>query len=350
MEAFGELREDWLGKFLELPNGIPSHDTFRNVFSALDPDHFLDAFLEWTESVRRTVAGEVIGIDGKALRGAKGVAKDGSDIPTIVGAWAAGAGISLGQLDVEGKSNERERSGHGLSEGQPRGRAKRSQITAVPKLLDRLKLKGAIVTTDAMGCQKQIAKKIRDKGADYVLALKGNQGSLHTQVQTYLDGIIDKGLEPGYTQESSGHGREEVRRCWVEEDLDDWLEGCENWDGLHTVVAVELRRTEKSKTSVERRYFISNLEADAEKVAHAVRAHWRVENSLHWVLDVVFGEDAARARTRNAAGNLSTLRRLAQNLLKTSERYPKWTVKKRKFAASQNPDYLLELLGQKSDA
>ena len=220
----------------------------------------------------------------------------------------------------------------------------------MPKLLDQLKLKDAIVTTDAMGCQKQIAKKIRDKRADYVLALKGNQGSLHAQVQSHLDGLIDKGLEPGYTQESRGHGREEVRQCWVEDDIDDWLEGCKNWDGLRTVVALELRRNEKSGTSVERRYFISSLEADAEKIAHAVRAHWRVENSLHWVLDVVFGEDAARARTKNAAGNLSTLRRLAQNLLKTSERYTKWTVKKRKVAASQNPDYLLELLGRKSDA
>jgi predicted transposase YbfD/YdcC len=256
----------------------------------------------------------------KWLRGTK---VEGRDIKTVVGAWAVGSGISLGQVEVDGKSNE---------------------ITAVPVLLDVLDLKGCIVTADAMGCQRDIAAGIVAAGADYILALKGNRGNLHEQVAVFLDGMIADGLE-AYSTEDRGRGRVERRRCWAIEGLD-WLEGAGAWEGLRSIAAVELERTEKGVTSVERRYFITSLEPDAKKLAHGVRSHWGIENSLHWVLDVVFGEDRSRARERNAGANLSSVRRLAHNLIKNEKQYGEWSVKKRKLAASQDPEYLLKLLGQ----
>ncbi len=324
MEAFGELREDWLRGFLELPNGIPSHDTFRNVFSAIDPARFLEAFARWTRAARARCGADIVAVDGKALRGTKGAE---ADMRTVVGAWAAEAGLSLGQVPVEGKSNE---------------------ITALPRLLEFLDLKGCIVTADAMGCQKEIAAKCVEAKAGYLLALKGNQGLLHAQVAEYLDGLIARGLEPHVTEDRA-RGRLEVRRCWAEDDLG-WLEGREQWQGLRSVGAVELERTEKGRTAVERRYFITSLEGDAARIGRTARAHWSVENSLHWVLDVVFGEDRCRARAGNAAANLSSMRRLAINLIKAEEQYSDWSVKKRRFAASQKPEYLMKLLGGKSDA
>jgi predicted transposase YbfD/YdcC len=324
MAFFGEVREDWLRGFLELPNGIPSHDTFRNVFAAIDSRKFLDLFARWTSGVCKSLDGEIVAIDGKALRGTK---VDGSDIKTVVGAWAVGAGISLGQVEVDGKSNE---------------------ITAVPVLLDALDLKGCIVTADAMGCQRNIAEKVVAAKADYVLALKGNQEKLHEQVSMLLDVMIEDGVKP-YSTENRGRGRIERRRCWAFGDLD-WLEGADKWKGLKSIAAVELERTEKGKTSVERRYSITSLEPDTKKIAHAVRSHWAIENSLHWVLDVGLGEDRSRARERNAAANLSSVRRLAHNLIKKEKKYGEWSVKKRKFAAAQDPNYLLKLLGLESDA
>jgi len=319
MEAFGELREDWLRGFLELPNGIPSHDTFRNVFCAIDPEAFLEVFARWTCCVREKGGGEIVAFDGKALRGTKGGA---DNIKTVVGAWSVDAGISLGQIDVDGKSNE---------------------ITALPKLLEFLDLKGCIVTVDAMGCQKEVAAKVIGAKADYVLALKGNQPKLQEQVAGYIDGLISEGLEPHVTR-CKGHGRVEVRRCWAADQLD-WLEGGEQWEGLRSVAAVELECTRDGKTTRERRYFITSLAPDTEKIAHAVRAHWEIENSLHWVLDVMFGEDRSRARTRNGASNLSSMRRLSHNLIKNEKQYSKWTVKKRKLAACHKPEYLEALIG-----
>jgi predicted transposase YbfD/YdcC len=329
MEAWGTLNEGWLRKFLELPNGIPSHDTFLAVFSALDPVHFLDAFLLWVGGVRERSGEGVVALDGKACRGTKGAP---GEMLTIVGAFASAQGISLGQLQVEGKSNE---------------------ITAVPRLLELLDVGGCTVTADAMGCQKEIVAKCVEKGADYAIALKGNQGTLYSYVTTYLDGLIDGGFAPGHTVEDRGRGRVEKRRCWAfGDDLADWLEGYEQWEGLRSVAAVELEREEKGATTLERRYFITSLAPDAARIAGAVRAHWSIENSLHWVLDVVFGEDASRARGGNAAANLSTTRRLAQNLIKVTApgRYEKWTIKKRKLAAAHDREYLARLLGINFDA
>jgi len=325
MAFFGEMREEWLRGFLELPNGIPSHDTFRNVFAAVDPAQFMGLFARWTRGVSKTLGGQVVALDGKALRGTK---VEGRDIRTMVGAWAVDTGISLGQVEVGGKSNE---------------------ITAVPVLLEALDLEGCIVTADAMGCQKDIAAKIKEAGADYVLALKGNQEKLHEQVKCFIDGMIDDGWEADFQTDERSRGRIEIRRCWAFDGLE-WLDGADQWEGLRSIVAVESQRTSKGKTSLERRYFITSLEPDAEKVGGTVRSHWAIENSLHWVLDVVFGEDRSRARQRNAAANLSSVRRLAHNLIKREEQYGEWSVKKRKFAASQNPDYLRKLLGLESDA
>jgi predicted transposase YbfD/YdcC len=332
MEDFGSVREGWFKEFLELPNGIPSHDTFRRVFSILDTGEFLDAFMRWTRSVRRAFRGEVVAIDGKALRRAKGA---GEQARVIVGAWGVEAGISLGQLKVDAKSNE---------------------ITAVPELLGLLSLEGCIVTIDAMGCQKEIAKKIRGRKAHYVLALKANQGQLYERAKDYLDKMYQLG--PGgetYHEESTrGHGRQEVRRCWACDGLDDWmgdvLKTYGQWEGLESIAAVERERTVKGKTTVERHYYITSLAADAKKIGAAARAHWGIENSLHWVLDVNFGEDQSRARTKNASANLSTLRRLAHNMIKTQDPNSKKSVKRRMNIAGWSESHLHKLIGVKLDA
>ncbi|MCF6311936.1 MAG: ISAs1 family transposase [Verrucomicrobiales bacterium] len=322
MEGFGKLRYQWLKGFLELPEGIPSHDTFRNVLSAIAPSELLGAFTLWTSYVHQKLAGEVVAIDGKALRGTKG---DLSKMVTIVGAWATGAGISLGQMQVAGKSNE---------------------ITALPKLLEVLDIEGCTVTTDAMGCQREVAKKCIEMGADYVLAVKGNQPSLQTQVVRAMDAIADDEA-PHHVEANRGHGRGEVRRCWVIDGIADWLEGHERWAGLRSIAVIESERTLKGVTSINRRYYISSLSPNAKKTSATVRSHWGVENSLHWVLDVIFGEDAVRARTKNAAGNLSSLRRLALNLFKTEEKYSDWSIKRRRLAAGIDTDYMAALLGIK---
>jgi len=324
MEGWGQLNEGWLRKFLDLPNGIPSHDVFRKVISSLEPELFLEAFMFWVNGVRKMNGEGVIALDGKACCGTKGAP---GEMLTIVGAFASEQGISLGQLKVDGKSNE---------------------ITAVPKLLDMLDIKGCTITADAMGCQKQIVSKCIEKGADYAIALKGNQGNLLKEVSSYIDGMIEKGLEAGYVSEDKRRGRTEHRSCWaLGDDLSEWVTSHDEWKGLRSVVAVELEREEKGVTTVERRYFITSLDPDAEELARVVRAHWSIENTLHWSLDVVFGEDASRARTGNAATNQSTLRRLAQNLLKVTDarKYKKWTIRKRKLAASHDQAYLGRLLG-----
>jgi predicted transposase YbfD/YdcC len=327
MRRMGVICKGWFEKFLELPNGIPSHDTFGRVFAAIKPDEFLTAFMRWTAAARRACGPGVVSIDGKALRRAKDA---GEQAPVIVGAWGAQAGISLGQIKVDEKSNE---------------------ITAVPELLEILALKGCIVTIDAMGCQKEIAKKIRSKGADYILALKGNQGKLHECVTCYLDAMIDLGAggEHYYESVGRGHGRIEVRRCWACGDLAEWLPeylgSFGEWDGLKSVAAVECERTVNGETTVFRRHFITSLEPDAEQIAKAVRAHWGIENSLHWVLDMVWREDEARARARYTAENLSSLRRLALNLIKAEDPDSKESVKSRMFRANLDPDYRLKLLG-----
>ena len=330
MEEFGNAKHDWLKTFLELPNGIPTHDTFNRVFAALDPQHFLDSFLRWTQSLRKAIPGEIVAMDGKALRRAL---NRGQSIPYVVSAWAVENGLVLGQLKVAEKSNE---------------------ITAVPELLRALELRGCIVTTDAMGCQKKIAKQIIGSGADYVLALKGNHETVHDEVKMYLDDAIrqqsDRPAPAGEKPElvhietvEKDHGRLETRRYWQSENIG-WFADLTKWEGLRSVGVVESVREIKGEISTERRYFLSSLACDISRFAKAARGHWGVENQVHWHMDVSFGEDQSRARTGHAAENLATLRRLALNLLKR-ETTKKRGIRGKQRCAGWDHRYLLRLLG-----
>jgi len=334
MEDFGHAKRDWFETFLCLRNGIPSHDTFNRVFAALDPKEFLDCFLRWTQSVRQAMPQEIVALDGKALR--RALDKDQS-VQYIVSAWAEGNGLVLGQLKVADKSNE---------------------ITAVPELLRVLELTGCIVTLDAMGCQKKIAKEIVEADADYVLALKGNQEKVHEEVKSFLDATLEersrqrpKGatvpkevetLKAFETLEKD-HGRIETRR-YYQSDYLDWFADKEKWEGLASVGMVESIREIDGKATLERRYYLCSLKLDVETFARAVRGHWGVENKLHWVLDVCFREDQSRAREGYAAENLATLRRLALNLLKR-EKTKKRGVRGKMLNAGWDHPYLLRLLG-----
>jgi predicted transposase YbfD/YdcC len=334
MEDFGKAKYDWFKTFLGLRNGIPSHDTFNRVFAALDPKKFLDCFLRWTQSLRQAVPQEIVALDGKALR--RALNKDQS-VKYVVSAWAESNGLVLGQLKVADKSNE---------------------ITAVPELLRALELSGCIVTIDAMGCQKKIAKEIIEADADYVLALKGNQETVHQEVKSFLDAALleqqtprlpGTKLSPEATTLASvetvekDHGRMETRR-YVQSDQLNWFADRPKWEGLKSVGLVESTREVEGKTTIERRYYLSSLALGAETFARAVRSHWGVENKVHWVMDVCFREDQSRARAGYAAENLATLRRLALNLLKR-EKTKKRGIRGKQLNASWDHAYLLRLLG-----
>jgi predicted transposase YbfD/YdcC len=330
MEDFGRAKRKWFKTFLRLRGGIPKHDTFNRVFAALKPDAFLDCFLRWTETLRTAVAGEIVALDGKALRRAL----DRGDTPrVIVSAWAASNSLVLGQIQVPDKTNK---------------------ITAVPGLLRALELAGCIVTLDAMGCQKEIAKEIKEADADYLLALKGNQGQCHQEIKNFLDDAVGRHYETAPARKNKmplayketvekDHGRMETRRYWQSGDLA-WFADHKAWEGLRSVGVVEsVRQVGEQPPTLERRYYLSSLEVDVEKFARAVRGHWSVENSLHWVLDVQCGEDRSRARSGHAAENLATLRRLALNLLK-KDQTKKRGIKGKQLYASWDHAYLLRLL------
>jgi predicted transposase YbfD/YdcC len=320
MEEFGQVRLPWLKTFLRLRNGAPTHDTYNRVFQALDPNSFSDCLARWTQSVRAMLGGEVVALDGKAVRRAL---NQGEDTRVIVSAWATESGLLLGQRKVRDKSNE---------------------ITIVPELLRALELAGCIVTADALHCQKNIAREIVEADADYVLALKGNQGTAFTEIKTFLDEAIAR-QEPhlvSHQTTEKGHGRLEIRRYWQTEAIT-WFADREDWEGLRSVGVVEARREIRGRESVERRYYLSSLRPDAEKFARAVRGHWGVENQLHWVLDVVFGEDQSRARTGHAAENLAATRRLAVNLLRR-DKTCKRSIKGKLMRAAIDPDYLKLIL------
>ena len=334
MEDFGRAKLDWFKTFLALRNGIPSHDTFNRVFAALDPKGFLDCFLRWTQSVRQAVPQEIVALDGKALR--RALDKDQS-IQYIVSAWAESNGLVLGQLKVADKSNE---------------------ITAVPELLRVLELAGCIVTLDAMGCQKKIAKEIVEADADYVLALKGNQERVHEEVKSFLDALLEErkrkvpkgALIPKevatlneFETVEKDHGRMETRR-YYQSDYLDWFADKAKWEGLGSVGLVESLREINGTVTLERRYYLSSLKLDVQTFARAVRGHWGVENKLHWVMDVCFREDQSRAREGYAAENLATLRRLALNLLKR-EKTKKRGIRGKMLNAGWDHPYLLRLLG-----
>jgi predicted transposase YbfD/YdcC len=334
MEDFGNAKLDWFQTFLNLRNGIPSHDTFNRVFAALDPKQFLDCFLRWTQSLREVVPQEIVALDGKALRRAL---NQGQSVKYVVSAWAESNGLVLGQLQVADKSNE---------------------ITAVPELLRVLELSGCIVTLDAMGCQKKIAQEIIEADADYVLALKGNQETVHEEVKSFLDAILLEQQSPrlqgaklsraaaalaSLETVEKDHGRLETRRYYQSDHLD-WFADRPKWEGLKSVGMVESHREVAGRTTVERRYYLASLPLGVETFARAVRSHWGVENKVHWIMDVCFREDQSRARAGYAAENLATLRRLALNLLKR-EKTKKRGIRGKQLNASWDHAYLLRLLG-----
>lgn len=302
MEAFGEAKEAWLRTRLELPHGIPSHDTFGRVFSLLDPQAFGECFFRWSAALHEATGGEVIALDGKTLRHSFDTAT-GQAALHLVSAWASQNGVSLGHLKVESKSNE---------------------ITALPALLKLLDVRGCVVTIDAMGCQKELAKQIVEQGGDYVLGLKANQPHLQEEVQYFfreakqLD-FHDVPYRYHQTVEKE-HGRIETRRCWmVEEVAIQWLAREQQWPGLASIAMIEAERRSGKKVSTETRYFLSSLTGRARQLAEAVRAHWGIETSLHWVLDVTLHEDESRVRKDHAPENLAVLRRLALNLIRKAK-------------------------------
>jgi predicted transposase YbfD/YdcC len=327
IEKFAHAKEDWLTTILELPHGIPSHDTFGDFFSRVDPKQLQDCFLKWINQLFQISGGEIIAIDGKTLRHSYDTSSNRGAIH-MVSAWACKNNLVLGQYKTNEKSNE---------------------ITAIPELLKVLDLKGNIVTIDAMGCQKDIAEQIIKQGGDYVFNLKGNQGNLHKDVQLYIESAISGDFKGAQLKEDksidAGHGRIESRHYWVTQNTD-WLEQHSEWAGLKSIGMVEYKSECKrtGKIEIERRFFISSLAADAKKFSEAVRLHWRIENSLHWCLDVAFNEDACRIRKDNAPENLAVIRHIALNLLK-QEKTAKVGIHTKRLMAGWDHKYLAKVLG-----
>ena len=324
LEIFGKSKEGWLKGFLELPNGIPSHDTFGRVFSLLDAQQFQDCFLEWVKAVNDVTRGQVIAIDGKTVRRSHDKTLGKSAIH-MVSAWASENRLVLGQTKVAEKSNE---------------------ITAIPELLALLDVSGCIVTIDAMGCQKEIARLIIEDSGDYVLALKENQGQLYQEVKELFEDE-DLVTEVGDFHETvnKGHGRLERRRCSSIADPEciSYLNPRGQWRGLRSVAKVTGERRIGEKVSKESRYYISSLPGAAKELLWAVRAHWGIENSLHWVLDIAFREDESRVRKGHGPENLATLRHMALNLI-SRETSSKSGVKARRLRAAWDEDYLIKVL------
>jgi predicted transposase YbfD/YdcC len=328
IQAWGKAKENWLKERLELKGGIPSHDTFGRLFARVDPEALSRCFASWTRAMKARTGGQVIALDGEKLRRSFDAASGKAAIH-LVSAWACQSRLVLQQTKVDEKSNE---------------------ITALPQLLDLLDLSGCIVTIDAMGCQKEIAQRILHSGGDYVLSLKGNQGRLCESVRHYFEAMRACGWRTGFGSVAhgfaqsveKGHGRIETRRCWLIQQVA-WLDPEDAWAGLRSVAAVECERRVGEKVSLEVRYFISSLTGSAKQVLRAVRAHWGIENRLHWVLDVSFGEDHSRIRKDNAPENMAMLRHLALNLL-GQERSAKVGVKTKRCRAGWDEAYLETIL------
>lgn len=327
IEAFGNAKERWLRGFLELPHGIPSHDTFGRVFAMLKPEELNKRFLSWVQAINPTHAQEVINIDGKTVRHSYDTLS-GEKAIHVVSAWANQAGLVLGQVKVQEKSNE---------------------ITAIPELLEMLEVTGCVVTIDAMGTQTAIAEKIIDGGADYVLALKGNQSTLHDDVQLFFEGTppepkAAEGIDYHKSDVDKDHGRIEIRECWATGKID-WLESKPKWKGLQSICMIKAHRTIGEVTTEETRLYISSVPPDAERLEQTVRAHWAIENSLHWVLDMAFREDECRKRKDHSAENFAILRHITLNLLK-QEKTCKRSIAGKRLLAGWDEGYMEKVLFQ----
>ncbi len=325
MQKFGHAKRTWLDKFLELPNGIPSHDTLGRVFALLDAEHFIQCFSNWVRTIHEVTAGEVIAVDGKTVRASLDRAH-GKNPLHVVSAWASANRVVLGEVMVDDKSNE---------------------ITAIPKLLQMLELRGAIVTIDAMGCQKEIAATVRERGADYVLTAKGNQEHLEEDILNYFaqldEGSKHNGRKSSTKQRSRGQGREETRWCDAVP-VPKTLRHQEEWKDLTTICRVTRAWKDKDGEHSEVRYFISSLPADAKVLSQAILGHWGVENGLPWVLDMYFAEDRSRARLENAAANLAVLRRWMITLLRQDTTLNA-SIEKKRLQAGWNEKILEAILG-----
>lgn len=325
IENYGRAKQVWLKGFLELANGIPSHDTIGRLFAAIDPEALQACFLSWVKSIAQVSQGEVIAIDGKTVRHSydKEVGKGAIH---MVSAWATQNRLVLGQVKVDEKSNE---------------------ITAIPQLLKVLALNGCVVTIDAMGAQKEIARQIVEAGGDYILSLKGNQSNIHEDVRQLFDwtrkiGFRDIPHEFHQTV-NGGHGRIEIRRHWLLDRVEHLVDS-QLWVGLKRVGLVEAeRRLPGQEPTVERRYYLLSLDGGVERFAQGVRSHWGIENQLHWVLDVAFNEDASRVRKDHAPENLALMRHVALNLLR-QDSSAKGGIKAKRLKAGWDNDYLLHVL------
>jgi predicted transposase YbfD/YdcC len=323
IENYAKSRQQWLETFLDMPAGVPSHDTIGRLFAALNPAMLALAFQRWTAAMASASKEKLIAIDGKTLRRAFKQAGDGVFVH-MVSAWSSANGVVLGQVQTEEKSNE---------------------ITAIPKLLDLIDVKSTLVTIDAAGTQVEIAQKIVDQGGDYLLAVKGNQPTLHQAMVRHFEGIgrVYNKFERAETHDHA-HGRDEMRRVDIGHAIEE-IESVERWPKLATLIHIESTRSVKGVTSTEHRYYISSRrKLSAQQALAAVRSHWGIENELHWVLDVAFREDDCRLRAGNAAANFSAVRQLALGLLKKRTEQ-KGGIKARRLVAGWNNDFLLQVIG-----
>jgi predicted transposase YbfD/YdcC len=322
VSAFGTKKLAFLRKFLPFSDGTPSHDQLGNIFAALDAAHFQACFMDWVASLNSTLSG-VVAIDGKTSRRSLDKAGNKAAIH-MISAWSSELNLTLAQRQVDGKSNE---------------------ITAIPELLDLLTLKGAIVTIDAMGCQRDIADKIITKQADYVLALKGNQGALRKDTELFMKeqdavGFADTTVTYHEVVEKS-HGRIETRKVTVCSDIE-WLKARHNWPGLESIVMVQYSAILQDKTRSETRFYISSMTCDAEAHAKAIRDHWGIENGLHWVMDMVFRDDECRIRKGNAPANFTTIKHAASNMLRSVK--GNQSLRLKRHLAAWDEDFLLQII------